>query len=386
MLVLAIPLLLVPAVFFGYAYAGYPALLALIAAVRPPRPRPNNPAVWPVITIAIPCYNEEGRLRASLESVLAADYPVERRQILVVSDASSDGTDDVAREYAGRGVELLRLPARRGKTAGENAALAAARGEIVLNLDASVRILPNAVKALVGAFEDPTVGVASSRDVSTGAGAAERNQGESGYVGYEMWVRALETRIGSIVGASGSFFAIRKGIHDPDFPEALSRDFASALMAREHGLRAVSVDDAVCLVPRTASLKVELRRKVRTMARGLETLSYKRHLLNPFRYGSFAWMLFSHKLCRWLVYLALPFALVGLVLLAVAFPPAWAVVAIAVLGVALGAIGIRWSDGVRVPAVFALPGFIFASNLAGVLAWVQVLRRRRTPVWEPTRR
>src|SRR5690606_28676925 len=106
------------------------------------------------------------------------------------------------------------------------------------------------LKALVRAFEDTTVGVASSRDVSVGDLTAEGNQGESGYVGYEMQVRALETRIGSIVGASGSFFAMRRELHEPGFPEELSRDFASALMAVERGFRAVSVDDAICLVPR----------------------------------------------------------------------------------------------------------------------------------------
>lgn len=383
---LALALLSLPVLCFGYAYLGYPAILKLLAARRPPSPRLADPAVWPLITITVPCYNEERRLRASLDSLLAADYPADRRQILVVSDASTDATDDIAREYAAHGVELLRLARRSGKTAAENAALAAARGDIVVNVDASVHILADAIKALVRAFEDPTVGVASSRDVSVGDAPREGNQGESGYVGYEMRVRALETRLDSIVGASGSFFGIRRGIHEPGFPEALSRDFASALMAREHGLRAVSVDEAVCLVPRTTSLRAEFRRKVRTMARGLETLWYKRHLMNPARHGRFAWMLLSHKLCRWLVYLTLPLALLGLVLLAVAWPPAWWLVALVGAGVILGVIGMRWPEGRRVPAPFAIPGFILASNVAGVLAWAQVLRRQRTPVWEPTRR
>src|SRR5690606_39198192 len=124
---------------------------------------------------------------------------------------------------------------------------------------------------------------------SVGDLSAEGNQGESGYVGYEMRVRALETRLGSIVGASGSFFAMRREIHEPDFPEQLSRDFASALMAVERGFRAVSVEEAICLVPRTRSLRTEFRRKARTMARGLETLWYKRHLMNPLKHGAFAW-------------------------------------------------------------------------------------------------
>jgi cellulose synthase/poly-beta-1,6-N-acetylglucosamine synthase-like glycosyltransferase len=377
---------LVPIVIFGYAYAGYPLLLRLLASGRPDPVTPPEPAAWPLITVTLPCHNEQARLRAALDGLLRADYPADRRQILVISDASSDATDDIAREYADRGVELLRLPQRRGKTAAENAGVAAARGEIVVNVDASVGIRPDALKALVRAFEDPTVGVASSRDVSVGDLSSGANQGESGYVGYEMRVRALETRLGSIVGASGSFFAMRRDIHEPDFPEELSRDFASALMAVEHGYRAVSVDGAICLVPRTPSLRSEFRRKARTMARGLETLWYKRHLMNPLRHGLFAWMLISHKLCRWLVYLTLPLAALGVVILALAWPPAWLLVAGGAVIVALGVFGMRWPDDRRTPALLALPGFALASNVAGVLAWMRFFRGESSPVWEPTRR
>jgi hypothetical protein len=132
-------------------------------------------------------------------------------------------------------------------------------------------------------FRDPTIGVASGRDISVGSVEAAANRGESGYVGYEMWVRGLETRVGTIVGASGCFFASRRELHDELFPEALSRDF--------------------CLVPHRASTGIapcrwttpvascrgrrprQYRRKVRTMARGLDTLFFKRRVLNPLRYA-----------------------------------------------------------------------------------------------------
>ncbi|MGH7718243.1 MAG: glycosyltransferase family 2 protein, partial [Gemmatimonadaceae bacterium] len=206
------------------------------------------------------------------------------------------------------------------------------------------------------------------------------------YVGYEMWVRALETRLGSIVGASGCFYGFRRGIHDTSFPEALSRDFACALIAREHGFRSVSVDEAVCVVPRASALSAEFRRKIRTMARGIETLWYKRHLMNPLRYGGFALMLVSHKLCRWLVYLSLPLAAVGLVVLSFVSPLGLALLAATVAGVLLGAVGMRWPANRRVPPVFAIPGFLLASNVAGLMAWVQVFRGQRNVLWEPTRR
>ena len=122
------------------------------------------------------------------------DYPAERRQILIVSDASTDGTDEIVAEYADRGIELVRQPTRAGKTAAENAARSALRGDIIVNTDASIRIHPHSLKPLIAAFSDPSVGVASGRDVSVARLDDDSNVGESGYVDYEMRIRALETR------------------------------------------------------------------------------------------------------------------------------------------------------------------------------------------------
>ena len=385
-MLLALILIAAPIVFFAYAYLIYPVILWVLSRRRPTAPRLPDPPQWPFITITVPSYNEEARLRATLESLLQLDYPAERRQILVISDASTDRTDEIATEFASRGVDLLRLPTRLGKTAAENAAGRILRGDIVVNTDASIRILPHSLKALIRVFQDPTVGVASGRDMSVGDETVEGNGTESGYVGYEMWVRSLETRLGGIVGASGCFYGFRRSIHDTNFPDALSRDFACALIAREHGFRAVSVDEAVCVVPRAASLSAEFRRKIRTMSRGIETLWYKRHLMNPFRYGGFAAMLVSHKLARWLVYLALPGALLGLLLLSTQSRWAAGVLAAVAFVCVLGVLGMRWPANRRVPAFVAIPGFALASNLAGVLAWLRVFRREHSAQWEPTRR
>ena len=148
------------------------------------------------------------------------------------------------------------------------------------------------------------------------------NDVEAGYVQYEMRLRSLETRTGGIVGASGCCYAIRAGLHRLPIPPDLSRDFSAPLTAREHGYRAVSVDDAVAFVPRTPSLRREYVRKVRTISRGMETLFRVRAMMDPMRYGAFAWKLISHKVCRWLVPVAALPAAVGLIVLAFTRP--WA--------------------------------------------------------------
>jgi len=377
-------LIAAPTLILGYAYVGYPALLTLLSRKRS---RSSPPMVeWPQITITVPVHNEERNLAEVLDALLRQEYPADKRHILVISDASTDRTDEIASSYADRGVGLLRIPQRRGKTAAENAADAAAHGEIIVNTDATVRLLPTSLATLVRAFSDPTVGVASGRDVSVAA-TTDTNRGEGGYVGYEMWVRRLETRFNSIVGASGCFYATRRHLYDGAFPEGLSRDFASALIARQHGYRAVSVENALCLVPRTTSLRSEFKRKVRTMARGLQTLWYMRALMNPAQYGSFAFCLISHKLCRWLVSLLMPLAFIGLAMLAVAYPIAWLAVAALALAGGAAAIAVRWPERVTtLPSLVALPAFGVASFAAGFIAWVHALTGRASAVWEPTRR
>lgn len=382
----ALGMVLLPPALMGYAYGVYPVMVRMVGALRRQTPPLGDPTEWPLISIVVCAYNEERVIARLIDSLLALDYPVDRRQILILSDASTDRTDEIVLSYADRGVTLLRLPVRSGKTEAEAAAVQHIRGEIVVNTDATIRILPQALKPLVRAFQDPTVGVASGRDVSVTDLTTEANAGESGYVGYEMWVRAQETRAGSIVGASGCFYGIRHQLHGSPLPGQYSRDFASALVAREHGFRAVSVDSAVCLVPRTGSLQREFRRKIRTMARGLQTLWFKRHLLNPFRYGLFAWMLWSHKLIRWLVFPALPLGLVGLVLLSFSSKVALALLVAALAGIAAGVVAMRAQDGTRLPRLIKLSGFVLAANVAGLLAWIKAIRGENHAIWEPTRR
>jgi glycosyltransferase involved in cell wall biosynthesis len=337
------------------------------------------------VTVTVPVYNAVHGIRTALERLLELDYPRDRLQLLVLSDASSDGTDDVVREFAERRIELMRAPHRRGKTAGENAAVAVARGDIIVNVDATVVVPAGSLKKLIRVFDDPTVGVASGSDISVGAGDKHDAGAESGYTRYEMWVRDLETRAGSIVGASGCFYGIRRWIRIAGLPPGLSWDFASTLVARRQGYRSVSVPDAVCIVPRTAEIRFELRRKARTMARGLSTLFYFRELMNPFRYGSFALMLISHKLFRWVPYLLAPVAVLALGLLAARSNTAAALLAAVVVGLLSGAAVIRYGGPIAFRPL-SLAGFSVAALTAGFLAWCDVLRGTRTVTWDPTPR
>jgi len=379
-----------PVALFVYAYLVYPLVLYVVGASRR-RPAPSAPAEWPTITIVVVAYNAAHVIRRTLEHLTAVDYPRERRQILIVSDASTDGTDAIAREFADHGVEVHRVEPRGGKTRAENDAASLVRGEIVVSTDATLIVPPASVKALVRHFADPTVGVVSGRGVSIASAvdpeAARLTAGEARYLDYETRVRSLEARLGSIVGATGQLYAQRRELFRvPLVPTFITRDFASALIAHDRGLRSLQEDDAPCLVVRNVSLRREYERKARTIVLGLDTLFHYRHLLDPIRYGWFAFMLFSHKLCRWLVYLLAPLAFAALVVLAADSRVAVGALALSLVIVATGLAGIYWPSGRRAPLVLAACGFAVTAAAAGVAGWFRFFRGVHATTWTPTDR
>jgi cellulose synthase/poly-beta-1,6-N-acetylglucosamine synthase-like glycosyltransferase len=380
LLFVALPILLAL-----YSYVGYPVILWLLSRRVNPMAAAAQAAVASV-SVVIPAYNEERQIAGAIEAVLQQDFPRDHLQVLVVSDASTDETDSIVESYAVRGVELLRMPTRSGKTKAENSACARLRGNIIVNTDASVRLHRTAISELVRGMADPEVGVVSSRDVSLSEIDQHANITEAGYVNYEMWIRDLETLTGGIVGASGSCYAIRAELHKIPVRDDLSRDFASALTARLCGFRAVSARNAVCYVPRTTSLGREYRRKVRTISRGMDTLSNNRQLLNPFSYGSFAWKLFSHKVCRWLVPVAVLFGITGLIVLAPSHPSAQVFLLVGIALTTVAALGALWPRNRRSPRLISGITFAVAANIGVLNAIWRVFAGHNDHVWEPTRR
>ena len=292
-------------VFVFYTYAGYPLCLLLLAALR--KQDVKKAAITPRVSFIIAAHNEARRIRTKLENTLELDYPRELLEVVVASDCSTDGTDEIVGEYAQAGVRLCRAPERRGKEHAQRLAVDAASGEILVFSDVATMLDRSGLRNIVQSFNDPTVGCVSSVDRMMNA--AGQPVGEGGYVKYEMALRRLETRVNSLVGLSGSFFAARRSICTP-WPIDIPSDFTTVLNAVGHGLRGVSDADAIGYYRDLADPGQEYGRKVRTIVRGVTALLKHLPLLNPFRHGLFAWQLASHKLCRWLVPFAMLIAIV----------------------------------------------------------------------------
>jgi len=358
-----------------YAYAGYACALWVLARFRDRAVRRAH--ITPRVSFIIAAYNEERRLGEKIANTLCQVYPASRLEIIVASDGSTDATDAIARASGDR-VRLVRTPERLGKEAAQQLAVEAATGEILIFSDVATALAPDGVSSIVANFADPTVGCASSIDRFVDAGG--RPSGEGAYVRYEMFLRALETRVNTVVGLSGSFFAVRRAVCR-NWAADRQSDFSTLLNAVELGLRGVLDSRTAGYYRAIVDRRREPERKTRTVVRGIAVLARNARMLNPCRYGLFAWQLASHKLCRWLV----PFAMIGAaagnagllsrsVFYQLTFDAQIAFYAAAVAGVWTGASALR------------IPAFLLSSNAAILLAWLRFASGERMTCWHPSER
>jgi glycosyltransferase involved in cell wall biosynthesis len=359
----------------AYAYVGYPCALAALAVLR--RRVVAKAGIAARVSFIITARNEERRIREKLENTLAQDYPRALLEILVASDCSSDATDDVVRSYGDR-VHLVRAVERQGKEAAQQLAVNAASGDILIFSDVGTALAPDGVSTMVRNFADQTVGCVSSVDAILGTEAT--GSGEGAYVRYEMRLRMLETAVHSLVGLSGSFFAARREVCRKWRADRQS-DFSTLLNAVDLGFRGVLDPASIGYYRNIVDDRRESERKVRTVVRGIAVVASNGRMLNPFRYGLFAWQLTSHKVCRWLVPFAMLGAAVGNVLL-VHRSVVYAATAVGqLLFYAAAALGV-WT-GAR---VLRIPAFLLRSNIAILTAWVRFAAGERITLWDPSDR
>jgi cellulose synthase/poly-beta-1,6-N-acetylglucosamine synthase-like glycosyltransferase len=281
-----------------YVYGLYPALLRLIVLVRGAR-AVRRQKITPPVSLVISAFNEAADIRAKLDNALALDYPRRAVEIVVISDASSDGTDDIVRAYADRGVKLLRQPERHGKTAGLNRFVPTLSGDIVVFSDANAMYERDALRKLVRNFADPDVGCVTGEARYLPIGHAAADVGERVYWNYEIHIKRLETAVGSMVGGDGAIYAIRRHLWR-ELPDNAINDFLNPLQIVAAGWRAVYEPEAICYEETAGGIGVEYRRRVRIVSRSWRAVFQARATLNPLRVGLFAWCLTSHKLLRWL--------------------------------------------------------------------------------------
>lgn len=368
-----------------YAYAGYPlCLLAILLLKKKRTPQKKNDIrpQLPKVSFIITAYNEEKTIEEKIQRTMEQDYPKDRFEIIVASDCSTDHTDEIVKSYGPLRVRLVRSPERKGKENAQKHALQASTGEVIVFSDVATILKPDGVSKIVRNFEDITVGCVSSEDkfITTDGSIS----GEGAYVKYEMLLRNLETRVNTLVGLSGSFFAARREVCE-NWSIDLQSDFNTLLNSIKLGYRGISDPNSLGYYKNIVNEQKEFDRKVRTVLRGISVMMRNLSLLNPFRWGLFSWQLFSHKLCRWMV----PFCLIAIFFLNIIMMFSTGLyLVLFFLQVGLYVFFCMHYVKKKTPenAMLKIPYFFILVNLSILVAWWKYFMGERAVFWEPSKR
>lgn len=366
------------ALLVAYPYAIYPVVLVAINRLGVRRVHTADVSYEPTLTVIMPVHNEARRIGAKVANLLALDYPREKMQILVIGDGCTDDTLERA-QAAGQGtVTVIPLAGRGGKAAGLNAGLERATGEIVVFTDAGIMLDRPSLRHLIGHFTDPQIGCVSGEDYIEGS------ETEGLYGKLELLLRREEARLHSIAGASGCFYAQRRELCEP-FRVGMAPDFLSVLNVVRQGKRALAEPLARGSMTATSSQKAEFTRKVRTFLRGITALFGNAGLLNPFRHPAFSFILWSHKLMRWLAPLPMLGCLVAAWLLRKQ-PLYLAFFIIQVVLYVAAVAGMLWPQLAARLVLVRLSAFFVLVNAAALKALALWMVGSRVEVWQPTQR
>lgn len=357
-----------------YIYIGYPALLAALAKLTRRRESSSGEGT-PSVCLVISAFNEENVIRRKIENSLALRYGG-RIAVVVASDGSTDRTADIVADYRDLGVELWHSPARRGKNAVLNEVVPKRTEDVIVFTDANSLFAEDAVARLISRFGDERVGcvvgeLCYARDLTS------VGQGESLYWRYEMKIKELESRLGSVLVANGSIFALRRGLFRELFVD-VANDFQIPFDVGNLG-RAIVYERRAIAVERSAELwQEEFGRKVRIVMRGVTGFAR----LHDRMHGLRLWQFVSHKLLRWYAGPVLGVLFVATALLAVRSPGYAAFLALQIACYIAAMLGWRMRARASVPRFLYVPFYFTMVNHAAAVALIRFATGGRQVIWE----
>lgn len=359
-----------------YAYIGYPFIIYVLSLFY--RKSLRGKYIYPRISVIISAYNEEKIIEEKIISLLQIDYPEERLEILIGSDGSTDSTDEIVSRFTNSRIMLFRQEQRQGKPSMLNLLVAQAKGEILVFTDARQRLDRNALKELVKHFSDENVGsVSSALFYEDGEGAAKTQVGIGLYWEYEKFIRKCESRMGSMLGATGALYAIRRELF-PVLPKGLLLDdIYIPMKIVERGFRAIFDKKAKVYDKVFKDPKDEFLRRTRTLAGNYQLFFHLKELFNPLK-GKISWQFFSHKFLRLIV----PFLLITLFVSNAFLFAERFYGALFILQCLFYLSAISGSLLKKKARVFDVPYMFCMLNAAAVIGLFRLLTRKQSILWE----
>lgn len=367
-----------------YVYIGYPLLLWLLTQAKPALTHRRDD-ITPSVTLIVSCYNEAPVIAEKLDNALALDYPGDQLCIVAVSDGSDDGTDAIIQGYEAQGVRLIRQEGRLGKTMGLNLAMEQVESDIVVFSDANAIYEADAIRKLVRNFADEEVGYVVGAALYTDGKDGASAHNENLYWHYELAIKAMESRLHSVVGGDGAIYAIRSALWEP-LQQRDINDFVNPLQIVARGYRGIFEPEAKCYEETAGSFDKEIARKERIVNRSIRGLMRVKPAMNPQVTGIFALEVISHKLLRWLIPLFLGAGVVGSALLsALDYDFFQLVVAGALVLTLLAAIAHRSDQSNELPVYLSVPYYFIMVNAFAVRGIVKAILGETQVTWNSAR-
>ena len=253
-----------------YTYLGYPILLYIM-----PVKNKNDglTSYTPDVTVIIAVHRGADIIKKKIDNTLASDYPEDKLEVIVVSDGSDDGTDEIIETYYNDRVRLIRQIPRLGKTAAQKKAVAEARNDVLVFTDVTTMLEKTSLRQLVSNLSNKHIGLVSSQDKWIGQDGSVTESAQGAYVKYEMWLRKKESEVSSIVSASGCFYCVRKKFFEY-IPDYLIDDTVIPLSVVEKGALCIHDNKAISIIPVIQSARREFSRRARMSLGGINALIY----------------------------------------------------------------------------------------------------------------
>jgi cellulose synthase/poly-beta-1,6-N-acetylglucosamine synthase-like glycosyltransferase len=362
-----------------YAYILYPMIIVFWARFFPRRIEKRYRHV--PVSVVIAARNEEANISARIENLLAQEYPHALLEVVVVSDGSTDRTAELARLFANRGVNVIECSSALGKAAALNIGVASASHGVVVFADARQRFSPNAIAELVSVFHDETVGAVSGELILvSGPDPGEVHDGVGLYWRYEKLIRRSESAVASVVGATGSIYAVRKRLYTPLEPHTLLDDFLVPMRIVLAGYRVIFIRAARAFDLSSQTARREFSRKVRTLAGNFQAVSLEPRLLSAANPVLFQFV--SHKLMR----LVVPYCCLAAWVTSALLPgPLYAAAfALQTLFYCLGILNLTPLRTSPIAKLFRISWTFIVLNAAAVMGLWVFLSRQERMVWRKT--
>jgi serine acetyltransferase/glycosyltransferase involved in cell wall biosynthesis len=365
----------------AYTYFIYPAIVWTIGALHPFKPLKKE--VTPSVSIIIAAYNEAKHIQRKIENTLGLDYPADKLEIVVGSDGSRDNTADIVTRFSDRGVRLFDFDINRGKTAVQNDLVRSTKNDVLVFTDAASFMPPNSLKALVRSFANPTIGCVAGKMVFVNTDKNLTTQSQGLYWKYEVKLREMESRIGSLIGVDGPLYAVRRDNYIPLADNIIS-DFVTPLLVLTQNKKVIFENDAVIYEEPTEHSQHEFKTRRRITLRGLvglkkhcEVLSFKKHPLVAFQ-------VCSHKLLRWFVG---PMIVLNLLATMMLFNIPFFKLALFLhaLFYCLALVGMIRKKNGKSGGYFKLPYYFCLVNSAATMGIYDFMKGKQIATWKPVR-